>query len=49
MTHAEFPDVTVHAAKTNLGFAAATNLGIRVGRAAYVLALNPDTPPRPRA
>jgi hypothetical protein len=27
----------------NLGFAAATNLGIRAGSAPYVLALNPDT------
>ena len=28
---------------SNLGFAAATNLGIRAGEAPYVLALNPDT------
>jgi hypothetical protein len=42
-----FPEVDLVAAGTNLGFAAATNLGIRRGRAPYVLALNPDTRIRP--
>ena len=39
----EFPQVDLVAADRNLGFAAASNLGIRRGDAAYVLALNPDT------
>jgi GT2 family glycosyltransferase len=43
MVRAEFPAVTVTASKENLGFAAATNIGIRAGGAPYVLALNPDT------
>lgn len=43
MVSAEFPEVELIAADRNLGFAAATNLGIRRGKAEYVLALNPDT------
>ena len=43
MTRAKFPEVELIASRTNLGFAAATNLAIRRGRAPYVLALNPDT------
>jgi GT2 family glycosyltransferase len=39
----DFPGVQLHESKTNLGFAAATNLGIRAGAGDYVLALNPDT------
>ena len=39
----EFPHVDVVAAESNLGFAAASNVGIRRGRAPYVLVLNPDT------
>ena len=43
MVRAEFPEVELVAADTNLGFAAANNLAIRRGRAPYVVALNPDT------
>lgn len=43
MVLAEFPEVELIAADRNLGFASATNLGIRRGEAEYVLALNPDT------
>jgi N-acetylglucosaminyl-diphospho-decaprenol L-rhamnosyltransferase len=43
MVRAEFPDVRLTAADRNLGFAAASNLGIRAGRREYVLMLNPDT------
>ena len=39
----EFPHVRLTASDRNLGFARATNLGIRAGSAPYVLALNPDT------
>ena len=39
----DFPDVQLHANDRNLGFAAASNLGIRAGGAPYVLLLNPDT------
>ena len=42
------PEVELTASTENLGFAAATNIGIRGGSAPYVLALNPDTR-RPRA
>jgi GT2 family glycosyltransferase len=38
-----FPEVWLHAAAANLGFAKATNIGIRAGKAPYVLVLNPDT------
>jgi N-acetylglucosaminyl-diphospho-decaprenol L-rhamnosyltransferase len=38
-----YPEVDLVAAPANLGFAAATNLGARRGRAGYLLALNPDT------
>jgi GT2 family glycosyltransferase len=43
MVRAEFPDVELHVADANLGFAAANNLAIRRGTGRYVLALNPDT------
>jgi GT2 family glycosyltransferase len=39
---AEHPWVTVLPQATNLGFGAATNIGIRRGSAPYVLVLNPD-------
>src|SRR5262249_18729407 len=45
MVGSEFPEVDLVASKTNLGFAAATNLGARRGEAPYLLALNPDTAP----
>jgi GT2 family glycosyltransferase len=38
-----YPAVRLVASPENLGFAKATNLGIRLGTAPYVLALNPDT------
>lgn len=38
-----FPSVTLVFAPANLGFARATNIGIRESNAEYVLALNPDT------
>jgi hypothetical protein len=38
-----YPAVRLVASPVNLGFARATNLGMRVGSAPYVLALNPDT------
>ena len=43
MVAGEYPEVELHASASNLGFAAATNLGIRSSEAPYVLALNPDT------
>jgi GT2 family glycosyltransferase len=43
MTRAEFPEVTLVVNTRNEGFAAASNAGIRLGSAPYVLALNPDT------
>jgi GT2 family glycosyltransferase len=39
----DFPQVDLVDAGRNLGFAAASNRGIRRGDAVYVLALNPDT------
>jgi len=44
-----FPEVRLTASTSNLGFAAATNVGIREGSAPYVLVLNPDTRVPPRA
>jgi len=43
MVATDYPEVELHASESNLGFAAATNLGIRSGAAPYVIALNPDT------
>ncbi len=43
MVAGEYPEVDLIASPTNLGFAAATNLGAKRGHAPYVLALNPDT------
>ena len=43
MVEDDFPEVELIASPTNLGFAAATNLGARSGTAPYLLALNPDT------
>jgi N-acetylglucosaminyl-diphospho-decaprenol L-rhamnosyltransferase len=45
----EFPEVRLERSERNLGFAAATNLGMRLGEAPYVLALNPDTRAEPEA
>ncbi len=42
MVREHYPDVTVLPQADNLGFATATNIGIRSGQAPYVLALNPD-------
>src|SRR5512133_2783175 len=43
MVEAGYPEVELIAAPSNLGFAAATNLGARRGSSPYLLALNPDT------
>ena len=43
LVRTEFPEVQVLESGTNVGFARATNAGIRVGHAPFVLALNPDT------
>jgi N-acetylglucosaminyl-diphospho-decaprenol L-rhamnosyltransferase len=45
----EFPDVVLIAAPRNLGFAAASNLGIRQSSGELVLLLNPDTIVKPGA
>jgi len=42
LVHERFPDVHLIANDANLGFAAATNAGVRSGTAPYVLTLNPD-------
>ncbi len=47
MVAAEFPDVTLIASNTNLGFAAANNLVIEQGREPFVILLNPDTEAEP--
>jgi N-acetylglucosaminyl-diphospho-decaprenol L-rhamnosyltransferase len=39
----QFPEVDLTASDRNLGFAAASNIGIRKGRSPFVLLLNPDT------
>ena len=39
----DFPEVRLRASDRNLGFAAASNLGVDAGTAPYVLLLNPDT------
>ena len=44
-----WPTVTVTDAGDNLGFARATNLGIRATASRFLLFLNPDTLPLPRA
>jgi GT2 family glycosyltransferase len=43
MVAACYPEVDLVASSTNLGFAAATNLGAARGTGPYLLALNPDT------
>lgn len=43
MVRRDFPEVRLTAAERNLGFSAATNIGIRHGEAPFVLCLNPDT------
>src|SRR3954462_6504278 len=43
MVRSEFPETELIPSPSNLGFAAATNLGARRGDAPFVLALNPDT------
>ncbi len=42
MVAASYPEVRLLAQPENLGFGAATNIGLAGGRAPYVLALNPD-------
>jgi len=48
MVAREFPEVELTVNDGNAGFAAATNLGIRSGRAPFALALNPDCEVRER-
>jgi GT2 family glycosyltransferase len=43
MIRRDFPEVSLIVAPRNIGFGAATNVGIRAGNAPYVLCLNPDT------
>ncbi len=43
MVRSGFPEVELIASPSNLGFAAATNLGAQRGDAPFLLALNPDT------
>jgi GT2 family glycosyltransferase len=43
MVRQEFPDVRVVANASNVGFAAATNQGLRESHGRYLLLLNPDT------
>ncbi len=45
----EFPQITLLTTPRNVGFAAGANLGIRQGKGAYVLLLNPDTVVAPGA
>jgi GT2 family glycosyltransferase len=45
----EFPWVTLIRSGSNLGFARGCNLGLRAGRGAYILLLNPDAVPCPGA
>src|SRR5688572_29187172 len=45
----DYPWVTLVPLQKNLGFAAATNLGVSRASAPYVLLLNPDTELRPEA
>jgi GT2 family glycosyltransferase len=49
MLASAFPEVELIESPTNLGFAAATNLGAARGKAPYLLALNPDTEVTPHA
>jgi N-acetylglucosaminyl-diphospho-decaprenol L-rhamnosyltransferase len=49
MVRREFPEVSLTVSPRNVGFAAATNIAIRAGRAPYVLCLNPDTRVTPGA
>ncbi|MCA1585607.1 MAG: glycosyltransferase family 2 protein [Acidobacteria bacterium] len=49
MLRARWPDVDVIAHDTNVGFAAANNVGIRHGSGELVLLLNPDTIVTPHA
>ena len=43
LVRSAFPDVQLLESRANVGFARATNAGIRDGHAPFVLALNPDT------
>jgi N-acetylglucosaminyl-diphospho-decaprenol L-rhamnosyltransferase len=49
MVRDDYPEVELVRSPTNLGFAAATNLGAARGGAPYLLALNPDTEVTARA
>jgi len=43
VVEAEFPEVRLHKADRNLGFAAAMNVALQTARGEFVLGLNPDT------
>jgi hypothetical protein len=43
MVRDEFPEVRIVANTSNVGFAAATNQGIRMSKGSFILLLNPDT------
>ena len=49
MVQAEYPDVTLHANKTNVGYGAAANQAIASCTAKYILLLNADTLVQPGA
>lgn len=49
MVSEEFPDVKLIVNKANLGFAKASNQGIRASRGRYILLLNPDSIVHPGA
>jgi N-acetylglucosaminyl-diphospho-decaprenol L-rhamnosyltransferase len=49
MVRHSFPEVRLVASQRNLGFSAASNIGIRQGQAPFVLCLNPDTQVLPGA
>src|SRR6266571_4238495 len=49
MVQAEYPDVALHANKTNVGYGAAANQAIASCTAKYILLLNADTLLKPGA
>ncbi len=43
MVRSEFPDVNIFENNNNIGFASATNQGLRASKGRYLMLLNPDT------